>query len=125
MIAHSQEGYKMLIPMANAIVPVYYRNKIIETITTFMKVYALYYGGVIDNIENYANGYLVVALDRKIPIDNKYKINIVIILDNDKDYTIEVKVLPTDEHFVEFIQCFREEFDLMIFGNKTIKKIER
>jgi len=119
MIADSPYGYKMIVPVFNGATPSYYKSKAIETVRAFMEAYALSYGVALKPEDIYADGNLSVCLDRKIPAERKYRLYIVIIVEDKcsaepQDYIIEMPVLPTDRHFAEFRQCILNEMEAMI-----------
>ena len=70
----------------------------------------------------WVDGNLSVCLDKDIPIEQKYRMYVVIILEEGRsvkaeDYIIEVPIVPTDEYFAEFRQCFMDMFEVMV-GNR-------
>lgn len=120
-IVDSSNGYKMVIPVFNEAVPSYYKGNVIRTVEAFMEAYSISYGIplVAENI--YVDGNLSICLDRKVPVDKKYRLYIVIIMEKgygegQQDYVIEVPVLPTDACFTEFRQCVLEQFEMMVGG---------
>ena len=117
-IADSPYGYKLIIPVFNEAVPSYYKSNILKTIEAFMDAYAISYGILLNPENIYVDGNLSVYLDRKIPVDKKYMLYIVFIVEGDQDYVIEAPILPTDKHFAEFMQCIMNVFKSMIEINE-------
>lgn len=113
-IVDSPYGSKMIVPIFNEAVPTYYKGNAMKTVETFMNAYSLSCGVELNPENIYVDGTLSVYLDRKIPADRKYRLYIVIIIDGDQDYVIEVPVLPTDIHFAEFMQCILNVIKSMI-----------
>lgn len=118
-IVDSPLGYKIIVPIFNEAVPSYYKDNVMETVRAFVDAYSISYGIKLEPEDIYVDGNLSVCLDRKIPMDKKYRLYIVIVLEEGcraepQDYVIEVPVLPTDEHFAEFRQCFLDTFEAMV-----------
>lgn len=116
-IADTPYGYKIIVPIFNEAVPSYYKHNVMKTVEAFMEAYALSYGAVLNPEDIYVDGNLSVYLDRKIPVNKKYRVYVVIIIDGVQDYVIEAPVQPTDGHFSEFIECFLNVFGTMV-GNR-------
>lgn len=118
-IVDSPYGYKMVIPVFNEAVPAFYVGRVMETVEAFIDANMVACGTSLRPESLYVDGNLSVCLDWKIPIDQKYKLYVVIIVDGEsnvkaQDYIIEAPVLPTDEHFAEFRQCFLDTFEAMV-----------
>ena len=102
--------------------PAFYVGKVLETIAAFLDAYMTACGISLRPESLYVDGNLSVCLDRNIPIEQKYRMYVVIILEEGRsvkaeDYIIEVPIVPTDEHFAEFRQCFMDMFEVMV-GNR-------
>ena len=118
-IADSPYGYKMVIPVFNEAVPVFYVEKVMETVEAFMNAYTIACGISLRPESLYVDGNLSVCLDWKIPTEQKYKLYVVIVVGEEngvkaEDYIIEVPIVPTNEHFGEFRQCFLDMFEEMV-----------
>lgn len=118
-IVDSPHGYKMVIPVFNETVPVFYVGKVMETVEAFLDVYTTVWGVSSMPESLYVDGNLSVCLDRDIPIGKKYELYVVIILEEGhsvkaNDYIIKVPIAPTDAHFGEFRQCFLDTFEAMV-----------
>lgn len=118
-IADSPYGYKIIVPIFNEAVPSYYKRNVMKTIEAFMEAYAMSYGAALNPEDIYVDGNLSVCLDTKIPVDKKYRLYVVIIVESgvnteSQDYVIEIPVLPSDIHFGEFRQCILNVFNSMI-----------
>ena len=115
-------GYKIVIPIFNKAVPVFYVEKVMETVGAFLDAYTIDCGISLSPESLYVDGNLSVCLDWKIPTEQKYKLYVVIVVGEGngvkaEDYIIEVPIVPTDEHFAEFRQCFLDMFEVMV-GNR-------
>lgn len=118
-IVDSPYGYKMVIPVFNRAVPAFYVGRVTETVDSFLHAYAIACGTSLRPESLYVDGNLSVCLDWKVPPEQKYRLYIIIVVGegNDvkaEDYIIEAPVLPTDEHFAEFRQCFLDTFEAMV-----------
>ncbi len=118
-IVDSPYGYKMVVPLFNEAMPAFYVGKVLETIAAFLDAYMTACGISLRPESLYVDGNLSVCLDRNIPIEQKYRMYVVIILEEGRsvkanDYIIEVPIAPTDEHFAEFRQCFLDTFEAMV-----------
>ena len=118
-IVDSPLGYKMVIPVFNETVPVFYVGKVLETVEAFIDAYMVACGTSLRLESLYVDGNLSVCLDRDIPMGQKYRLYVVIVLEEGsglgtQDYIIEAPVVPTDEHFSEFRQCFLDAFEAMV-----------
>ena len=118
-IVDSPYGYKMVIPVFNEAVPAFYVGRVMGVVESFLKAYALSYGAALNPENVYVDGNLSVCLNRKIPTEQKYRLYVVIVVEEgsgikSQDYIIEAPVLPTDEYFSEFRQCFLDTFEAMI-----------
>ena len=121
-IVDSPHGYKMVVPLFNEAMPAFYADKAMETIAAFLDAYMIACGTSLRPDSLYVDGNLSVCLDKDIPIEQKYRMYVVIILEEGRsvkaeDYIIEVPIVPTDEHFAEFRQCFMDMFEVMV-GNR-------
>lgn len=121
-IVDSPYGYKMVIPVFNEAVPAFYVGRVMETAEAFLDAYTVACGTSLRPESLYVDGNLSVCLNWKVPPEQKYKLYIIIVVGegNDvkaEDYIIEAPVLPMDEHFAEFRQCFMAIFEAMI-GNR-------
>ena len=121
-IVDSPYGYKMAIPIFNKAVPVFYVEKVMEIVEAFIDAYMIACGIPLRPESLCVDGNLSVCLDKDIPIEQKYRMYVVIILEEGRsvkaeDYIIEVPIVPTDEHFAEFRQCFMDMFEVMV-GNR-------
>lgn len=118
-IVDSPHGYKMVVPLFNEAMPAFYVGKVLETIAAFLDAYMIACGTSLRPDSLYVDGNLSVCLSRDIPIEQKYRLYVVIVLEEGsglgaQDYIIEVPIVPTDEHFAEFRQCFLDAFEAMV-----------
>lgn len=121
-IVDSPYGYKMAVPVFNEAVPAFYVGRVMETVGAFLDAYTVACGTSLRPESLYVDGNLSVCLDWKVPAEQKYRLYIIIVVGGGsgvkaQDYIIEAPVLPTDEHFAEFRQCFLDTFEAMV-GNK-------
>lgn len=80
-IVDSPFGYKMVVPLFNEAVPAFYVGKVLETIAAFLDAYMIAYGTSLRPDSLYVDGSLSVCLDREIPIGQKYRLYVVIIIE--------------------------------------------
>lgn len=118
-IVDSPFGYKMIIPLFNKAMPAFYVERAMEAVGTFLDAYMTACGISLRPESLYVDGNLSVCLSRDIPIEQKYRLYVVIVLEEGsglgaQDYIIEAPVVPTDEHFAEFRQCFLDTFEAMV-----------
>lgn len=118
-IENSSNGYKMVVPLLNKAMPAYYADKAMEMVQAFLDAYMIACGVSLRPESLYVDGYLSVCLDRDVPIGKKYRLYVVIIIEEGHgakadDYIIEVPIAPTDAHFGEFRQCFLDTFEKML-----------
>ena len=118
-IVDSPHGYKMIVPLFNEAMPAFYVEKAMETIAAFLDAYVTACGISLRPESLYVDGNLSVCLSRDIPIGQKYRLYVVIVIEERsglgaQDYIIEAPVVPTDEHFAEFRQCFLDTFEAMV-----------
>ena len=120
-IVDSPYGHKMVVPIFNSAVPAYYQDFALEAAGMFMAAYSAMCGRPVEAEDIYLDGHLGAYLDRKIPLDKKYRLFITVVMGQgsnveSEDYVMEIKVLPTDAHFGEFRQCLVEELGKMLGG---------
>nr|WP_304709565.1 hypothetical protein [uncultured Acetatifactor sp.] len=118
-IVDSPYGYKMVVPLFNEAMPAFYVGKVLETIAAFLDAYMIACGISLRPDSLYVDGNVSVCLSRDIPIEQRYRLYVVIVLEEGsglgaQDYIIEVPIVPTDEHFAEFRQCFLDAFEAMV-----------
>ncbi len=114
-LADSETGYKMIIPVCNAVIPPCWRDTVLKAAEAFMYAYDAVYGRMLEDI--YVDGNLTVCLDRGVPDARKYWLYIVIAAEEggtEQDYRIEIPILPGHRHFAEARQCFLSEFQAML-----------
>lgn len=121
-IVDSPYGYKMVIPVFNEAVPAFYVGRVMETVEAFLDAYTVACGTSLGPESLYVDGNLSICLDWKVPPEQRYRLYVIIVAGEgngvkEQDYIIEAPVLPTDEHFAEFRQCFLDMFEAMI-GNR-------
>ena len=122
-IVDSPYGHKMVVPIFNSAVPAYYQDFALKAAGMFMAAYSAMCGRPVEAEDIYLDGHLGAYLDRKIPLDKKYRLFITVIMGQgsnveSEDYVMEIKVLPTDAHFGEFRQCLVEELGKMLGGQR-------
>nr|WP_289766666.1 hypothetical protein [uncultured Acetatifactor sp.] len=125
-LADSETGYKMSIPVCNAVIPPCWRDTVLKVAEAFMYTYDTFYGRTPEDI--YVDGNLTVCLDRGVPNARKYWLYIVIVAEEggtEQDYRIEIPILPGYRHFEEVRQCFLSEFQAMLgIGQEAVDERE-
>ena len=103
-------------------------EKVMEIVEAFIDAYMIACRIPLRPESLCVDGNLSVCLDKDIPIEQKYRMYVVIILEEGRsvkaeDYIIEVPIVPTDEHFAEFRQCFMDMFEVMVGNSRHWWKI--
>lgn len=116
LILDGEYGMKLQMSIFNPLVSVYYRDKALEVLNSFLSQHSTITVTSTDSLAAMLETYI----DEDVSMENKYRLVIYLwneeVSEMEHGYVISDAILPTDEHFAEFEKCVMAELRYLTLG---------